>query len=479
MFSAEGHEHRGRADGGVEAFDQALVGGHVQVGDHRVQALGERVARPIGNVAAALFDVHVHVLGRAVARKEFAGYVHDGVAAPGHAHATAIGDDRDRRGFEVFCMRKLDEALHVLRRERDRHALLTFGDGELGAVEAFVFLGYAIEVDLEAVGQLADGDRNAACTEIVAALDHAAGLGVAEQALDLALDRRVALLHFRAARFDGLEVVRFGRARCAADAVAAGASAEQDDHIFWSRGFTANISRGRCAHHRADLHALCGIAGVVKLVHLARCQTDLVAVGRKACCCRGDELALRQLAGKRFGHRDQRICRARYAHRLVDVAAARKRVADRAAHAGCRTAEGLDLRGMIVCFVLEEVEPILLFAVHIHLHLHGAGVDLFGFVEVREDALALEPFRADRAHVHERNRLRIAVEIDAHAHILVERCAHLFVVDLHVLELGLERGVTAVIGPVGVDHLDLSDGGVALLAREILLAELDVGQVHG
>ena len=128
---------------------------------------------------------------------------------------------------------------------------------------------------------------------------------------------------------------------------------------------------------------------MVKLVHLARCQTDLVAVGRKACCCRGDELALRQLAGKRFDHGDQRICRTRYAHRLVNVAATRKRVADRATYAGCRAAEGLDLRGVIVRFVLEEVEPILLFTVHIHLHLHGTGVDLLGFVEVREDALAL------------------------------------------------------------------------------------------
>ena len=298
-------------------------------------------------------------------------------------------------------MCKLDEAIHVLGRKSHRHALLTFGDGQLGAVEAFVFLGHAIKIDLEAVGQLADSDRNAARAEIVAALDHAAGLGVAEEALDLALNWGVALLHLRAARFDGLEVVRLGRARCAADAVAAGASAEQDDHVFWSRGFTANVRGGRCTHHRADLHALRGIAGVVKLVHLTRCQADLVAVGRKACCCRGDELALRQLAGKRFGHGDQRIGRARYAHRLVNVAAARKRVADRAAHAGCRAAEGLDLRGVIMRFVLEEVEPILLFAVHIYLHLYSAGIDLLGFIEVREDALALEPFRADRAHVHE------------------------------------------------------------------------------
>lgn len=30
VLAAEGHEHRGRADGRVKALDQALVGGHVQ-----------------------------------------------------------------------------------------------------------------------------------------------------------------------------------------------------------------------------------------------------------------------------------------------------------------------------------------------------------------------------------------------------------------------------------------------------------------
>jgi len=36
-----------------------------------------------------------------------------------------------------------------------------------------------------------------------------------------------------------------------------------------------------------------------------------------------------------------------------------------------------------------------------------------------------------------------------------------------------------VIGPVGVDHLDLGDGGVAVLRAEVLLAELDIAQIHG
>ena len=39
--------------------------------------------------------------------------------------------------------------------------------------------------------------------------------------------------------------------------------------------------------------------------------------------------------------------------------------------------------------------------------------------------------------------------------------------------------MAAVIGPVGVDHLDLGDGGVTVLRAEILLAELDIAKVHG
>ena len=41
----------------------------------------------------------------------------------------------------------------------------------------------------------------------------------------------------------------------------------------------ADVRPGRCAHHRADLHALGHIAGVVHLIHLPGGQADLVAVG--------------------------------------------------------------------------------------------------------------------------------------------------------------------------------------------------------
>ena len=94
--------------------------------------------------------------------------------------------------------------MHVFRREDDGHALLGFGDGELRAVEALVFFRHLVEVDRKPVRQLADGDADAARAEIVAAADQARHLRPAEQALDLALRGRVALLHLGAAGLDGL-----------------------------------------------------------------------------------------------------------------------------------------------------------------------------------------------------------------------------------------------------------------------------------
>ena len=51
--------------------------------------------------------------------------------------------------------------------------------------------------------------------------------------------------------------------------------------------------------------------------------------------------------------------------------------------------------------------------------------------------------------------------------------------DLHIVQNGTEGSVAAVVGPVGVDQADLGDGGVAVLGLEVVLAELDVGVVHG
>ncbi len=397
-------------------------------------------------------------------------------------------------------MGQRDEGVHVLGGQGHGHALLGLGDSQLGAIEAVVLLGHGIQVDVQAVGQLANGHRHAAGAEIVAALDHAAGVAATEQALDLAFHRRVALLHLGPAAFQRFHGMGLGRARGAADAVAARAAAQEHHHVPRRRGLATHVVGRGGAHHGADLHALGGVAGVVQLVHVPGGQADLIAIGGIARRRRGHQLALRELPGNGVGHGHRGVGRTGHAHGLVHVGAARQGVADGAAHAGGRAAEGLDLGGMVVGLVLEQVQPVLFHAVHIHLALDGAGVDLLGFVQPSKNTLLLQPLRADGAHVHEAHGLLVAAELVAQLQIAVEGGLHVGVGDGHVVEHGAEGGVAAVvisvfkghilklcgkggvaavIGPVGVDHLDLGDGRVAPLFGKVGAAELDVGQVHG
>ena len=129
----------------------------------------------------------------------------------------------------------------------DGHALLALGYGELRAVEAGVLALDAVEVYLQAVGELAYGDGDAARAEVVAALYHARDLAVAEEALELALDGGVALLHLRAAVGEAVAVVGLARARRAAHAVAARAAAEQYDDVARLGALAHDVFSGAAA----------------------------------------------------------------------------------------------------------------------------------------------------------------------------------------------------------------------------------------
>ena len=217
-------------------------------------------------------------LGCAVGVEELARDVDDLIPVPGHDQ-TRLGRHRGDNGcLEVLFASIAHELLDVLRGNSAGHALLGLGDGKLGAVKALVLLGDGIQVDEQAVCDLARGNGYAACTKVVAALDELAGLAAAEQTLQLTLNRRVALLNLGAAGLDRRRGMGFGRAGGTADAVAAGATAQQDDGVAGRRGLAAHMPCRRCRHNGADLHALGSIAGMIELVDLARRKSDLVAV---------------------------------------------------------------------------------------------------------------------------------------------------------------------------------------------------------
>ena len=477
-LAAERHEHRGRANGGVETLAQALVRTHVQIGHEALHTLGNRGTLPMRSIRFGGHYMGGLVLRRAIGIQEFARNIDDSIAAPRHEQARAFGNRGNHDGFEIFLMRIADEFLDVLGGQSHRHALLALGNSQLSAIEAVIFLGNHIQIDGQAVAQLADGNGNAASAEVVAALDQAARVAAAEQALNLTLDGGVALLNLGARGLDAVNVLRFRGAGRTANAIAARAAAKQHDLVARSRALATHVVCRSRAHNGADFHALGHITGMIELMNLAGRKTDLVAIARIARGGGGHELALRELARQRFGNRARGVGRAGHAHGLVHVAAARKGVANRAAHARCRAAERLDLGGVIVGFVLEEEQPVLVFAVHVDGHLHRAGVDFLRLIDILHNTPGLEVLRANGAHVHEAHRLMLAAKFGAHGQVFVERGLHAGVVDGDIGKLGAERGVAAVVGPIGVDNLHLGNGGVAALFLEIALEERDVGQVH-
>ena len=270
-----------------------------------------------------------------------------------------------------------------------------------------------------------------------------------------------------------------GGTRRAADAVPAGVAAQQDDHVAGVGALPADIFRGGGGDDRADLHTLGGVAGMVDLIHNAGGKADLVAVGGIASGGGGDDLPLGQLAGDGLGHGSQRVGRAGDAHGAVDVAPPGQGVTDGAADAGGRATEGFNLRGMVVGLVLKEKQPRLGDAVHGDVHLYRAGVDFLALVQLRELPRGLQVLDGDGREVHQADGLLAASQGIPGFQIVLVGLLQQGVLEGHVVENGAEGGVAAVIGPVGVDHLDLGDGGVALLGAEVLLAELDVPQIHG
>ena len=269
-----------------------------------------------------------------------------------------------------------------------------------------------------------------------------------------------------------------GGAGGAAAAVTAGAAAQKDDHVAGGGTLTANVLSGSGSDDSADLHALGCIAGVIELVHLAGSQTDLVAVGAVACGGLGDDGALGQLALHGLLDGSQGVGSAGNAHSGIHIRTAGQGVTDGAAHAGGCAAKGLDLSGVVVGLVLEEEQPVFLAVVGVHLDLHGAGVDLFGLVQARHLALLLQVLGHQGANVHEVDGLG-AVQALAHGQVLIPGLLEDGAGELHSVDGGQEGGVTAVVGPVGVDDLQLGHGGVTVLGAEVVTAEAQVVQVHG
>ena len=411
--------------------------------------------------------------------QELTGQVNNGVAVPVHPQAGFCLYGCHDRSFQIFLAGFLDELVGIFCGNYHCHTFLRFADRDLCAVQTVILFRYGVQVDLQTVGQFADRNGNAACTEVVAAFDHLCHSGIAEQTLEFAFFRSVTLLDFCTAvsqRFHGVGLGRTGRT---AAAVTSGLAAQQNDNIAGDGGFSADIGSRSSTQYRTDLHTLRHVAGVVYLCHVAGCQTDLVAVGAVAVGSTHGDLSLGQLAGNGILYRHQRIGCTGDTHCLIYVGTSRQRVTDRTAQTGRSTAERLDLGGVVVGFVLEHEDPVLFFAVDVHLDLDGAGVDLLALVQIVQLAVRFQLLGSDGCQVHERHGLFASAQFLPDGAVCVIGFLDIVGGNVHVGNLCQECGVAAVVRPVGIDHANLGNGGVAVFGiAEVFLAELNVAEIH-
>ena len=215
---------------------------------------------------------------------------------------------------------------------------------------------------------------------------------------------------------------------------------------------------------------------MVDFADFAGGEADLVSVGGVAVGRFLTNFALGKFAGNGFVVRCARVGGTGDAHGLVDVGTAGKRVANTTAEASSGAAEGFDFGGVVVRFVFKLHEPFLVF----RLNDDRGRIDLIGDFDIVEFAGFTQLFHAHEGDVHEGDGpLGITpVNFVADAEIGLVSVFDDFgpFVEGNLRNLRHESGVTTVIGPVGVEHAELGDGGLAVFfVAEILLRVKKVG----
>ena len=488
VLSAERHEHRAGADSGIEPFRQSLLGAVVQIphgGNPGIlygrNGFGMEIPFVIGFCNMGSFDL----LG-AVGIQKGSGNIDNRHPSPLHHQPFRIGYIGNDCGFQVFFCCIADKLVRIFLLHHHCHPFLGFRNSQFRAVKAFIFLRHLVQVDIQSVSEFPHCHRYAAGTEIIAPLNEAGHLAPAEEALNLSFRQRIALLYFCTAGFNGFRIQFLGRTGGAAHAVTAGPSAYQNHHISRLGRQADHMVRRSCGHHRTDFHTLCNKSGMVVFLHFPCSQTDLVAIGTVPFGCFNGNLPLGELARQSLGKRRSGVAGTGDAHGLVYIGTAGERIPDAAAKTGSCAAERFDFRRMVMSFILEQKKPVLAAVYRIDFHLDGAGIHFLRSIQIIQLSFLPESLHSRRGHIHKGHRaLRIfSVNMDPRLFVFPERFGNRSgkstFLHINVGELRGERGMTAVVRPVGIQYPDFRHRGIPFfLIPEIIADHGQILMAHG
>ena len=202
--SSERHQHCRTSDGTVEHLDESSLGTYVRPTHEGVQTVLQLSGCRLGNERILVFDGSDLGLGEmpcTCAVYEITAEIHDRLAMVEHSHSGRVGHLSDMGDFYILAAAVFREHGFILSLNDNGHTLLGLADSEFGAVQAAVFDRDAVEPDVESVGKFADGDADAAGSEVIGLLYERSHFRPAEQTLELALLRCVTFLHLAAACF--------------------------------------------------------------------------------------------------------------------------------------------------------------------------------------------------------------------------------------------------------------------------------------
>ena len=286
--------------------------------------------------------------------QECTGNIDDLFSSPGEYQTRVLGYDCNFGCLQVLFCGIFQELLTVFRVDDNGHTLLGLGDGDLGSVEAGIFFRYFVQIDLKARCQLADGNGNSACTEVVAFFNQKADFLAAEQSLQFTLSRCVSFLYLCTAGLDGFCRMYFGGTGCTAAAVSSSTAAEQDDDIARIGIFTDNGTARCCSKDSSDLHTFCHVVRMVNFFDITDCT----------------------------------------------------------AKAGCCTTERLDLGRVVVGLVFEVDQPLFVFSVYIYRYDDGACVDFIRLFLICEFSFGFQFFHCQKGKVHKADEFVVTAFVE-------------------------------------------------------------------
>ena len=388
--------------------------------------------------------------------------------------------------FDVLLVAIFPEPGLVLCLDDDSHPFLGFADGEFGGIHPAVFDRHPVKVDVQSVGQFADGDADSAGSEVVGLLDQRGHFRTPEQPFQLPFFRGVALLDLAPAGLQGLLGVLLGGTRRPSDAVPAGTASQHQHYVSGSRPVAPDVACLDRTDHGPHFHPLGRVAFVEDLADVCGGKTDLVAVaGISLGGFPGDHL-LGQFPRQGLSHALVDVARSCHPHGLVDIGTSRQGIPDGPSQAGGGPSERFYLGRVVVGLVLEHKQPpfgpaVVPFA-YLNVNEYAAGVVFLADFHVVEKTLGTKVPGPDRGHVHEVYILRLPPGLLPHLQVEAQGLFYVLsderVVDVDPLEAGGESRVAAVVAPVGVQDPQFGLIGVAALLREVAYHLAQVLSAH-